>query len=175
MSSQSAGNEPPTNFASSSRGPRAHSAPGSLSDSVELVKFEVLSILKDTVWPWRSTDTAHDLIRTIENASSLANIPKDNNHIQAEHRASLERFIVVMENVQSKLKGASNTYKTKKKGLRRTLEKVTEYEERSKCKPLLESCQAEVQDALASLPDQWNHEIPTGTVYLRVADAGAAC
>lgn len=90
-----------------------------------------------------------------------------------------------MENVQSKLTGASNTYKTKKKGLRRTLEKVIEYQERSKCKPLLESCRTEVKDALSSLPvsersssswlcvilmidwlllqDQWNHEIPTGT------------
>lgn len=46
MSSQSAGNKPPTNFASSSRGPRAQSAPGSLSDNVESVKSAVLSILK---------------------------------------------------------------------------------------------------------------------------------
>ncbi|KAG8917121.1 hypothetical protein FRC01_002657, partial [Tulasnella sp. 417] len=152
MSTQSAGNEPPTNLASSSHNP-ARSTPGSLSDNVGSVKTAVLSILKDTVWPRRSTDTARDLRRIIENASSLTNIPKDDHHIQIEHRASLEQLIAVLGGVRSKLQAASNTYGEKKKGFRGKVKQVLEYKERSKCNQVLESCRTEVKDALAPLPN----------------------
>ncbi|KAG8927230.1 hypothetical protein FRC01_007779 [Tulasnella sp. 417] len=163
MSSQSAGNEPPTRPKSSTRNPTQSTQP-SILKNVESVTNAVLSILKDTVWPRRSTDMAHELIQVIENASSLKGIPKENLNIKAEHRASLERFVAVMVNVQPKLQEASDTYGAKKRRFRSRIKYLFTYLGRNKCTQVLESCQNEVQDALVSLPDNWAPELTTGDV-----------
>ncbi|KAG9041579.1 hypothetical protein FS837_012054, partial [Tulasnella sp. UAMH 9824] len=151
MSSQSAGNEPPTNPASTHN----LATQVSFSQNVESVKNDLLLILKDTVWPRKSTDTAHELIRIIENASGLKGIPKDGYPFKAEHRDSLGRFIAV----QLKLGEASNTYGAEKKRFSRKIKHLFIHEDQDKCTQVLESCRNDIKNALASLPDRWNLEI----------------
>ncbi|KIO17083.1 hypothetical protein M407DRAFT_33261, partial [Tulasnella calospora MUT 4182] len=160
MSSQSAGKKRPRSSASSSHNP-AEPTQGSLSDNVESVKHAILSILKDTDWPRKSTDAADGLMTTIENALSLTNIPKDDLRIHAQHRTSLQQFITVMEGVQRKLEEASNAHGGKEKTSRQKITDFFASQKPNKCTEVLESCGNDVKGALATLPTQWNHEVTT--------------
>ncbi|KAG8951747.1 hypothetical protein FRC04_005768 [Tulasnella sp. 424] len=162
MTSQSAGNQPPTNLPSTTDN-LSESNQVSISDNVKSLKNDTLSILKSTRWPRRSTNAARDLLRIIENASSLENIPKEETQIRAEHRDFLEQFIRIMRSVQPRLQEASNTYGAKEgRFIRNMKKKIFHPMDRSKCTQVLESCRNDVTGALASLPDHWNHEAARG-------------
>ncbi|KAG9024220.1 hypothetical protein FS837_005444 [Tulasnella sp. UAMH 9824] len=164
MSSQSAGNQPPAIPGSSTHNPAQSTQVATLID-VQSLTNAVLSILKDTVWPRRSTSTARELIAILENASSLKNIPKNNPHIEAEQLLLLEQFVAVMVSVRPKLQKASDTYGAKERTFRSKAKYLFTYLDRNKCTEVLESCRNEVNDALAALPDHWILENITGEMF----------
>ncbi|KAG8951751.1 hypothetical protein FRC04_005772, partial [Tulasnella sp. 424] len=161
MSSRSAGNQPPTNVPSRSNN-LSESNQVSIIENIESLKDDILSILKGTVWPSRSTDAARDFIRIIESASSLKDMPKEETHIPAKHRDSLERFIGVMRSVQPRLKDAATTHGAKDDKFFSNMKKRIRHPiDRSKCTQVLESCRNDARNALATLPDNWNHTAAT--------------
>ncbi|KAG9034960.1 hypothetical protein FS837_002079, partial [Tulasnella sp. UAMH 9824] len=151
MSSQSAGKK---RLASTRSGFHTPARPlhDSLFGDVESVKNAVLSILKGTDWPRRSTNAAQGLATTIENASNLLNIPKDNSRIPAQHRTSLEKFIAEMGGIQRKLENASEERGKEKRSRLNKIAQVLTSQERDKCTKILEACAKHVEAALASLP-----------------------
>ncbi|KAG8929748.1 hypothetical protein FRC01_003827 [Tulasnella sp. 417] len=160
MNSQTSGNEPPTNPASSTHIP-SQSAQVSIFDDVESIKNAVIYTLQNTVWPQRSKGAAQDLMLLIKNASSLKDIPKDNRYVKAEHRASLEQFIAVMVNVRQRLQEASEKYGPKERRFRGKIKALFTPMDRNKCIEVLESSRVEVSGAMASLPDHWTPELTT--------------
>ncbi|KAG8911387.1 hypothetical protein FRC00_006601, partial [Tulasnella sp. 408] len=81
-----------------------------ISEGVTSTTSATAAILRNTVWPRKSIDAAADLMRVIDNALDLKKIPKDDTQIIANDRDSLEVFLKVAKDVESKLLEASNTY-----------------------------------------------------------------
>ncbi|KAG8936761.1 hypothetical protein FRC00_007859 [Tulasnella sp. 408] len=112
----------------------------------------LLTLYQDTIWPRRSANAALDLARVIGENQRLKNIPKDETHILAESRTSLERLLNTMETAKTNLQKASHKYGARERKLGSKFRYLFTYLDRNECTEILEACQKDVGDALAALP-----------------------
>ncbi|KAG8928895.1 hypothetical protein FRC01_005211, partial [Tulasnella sp. 417] len=147
----------PTTRPVSDSAPPPHDGPpsSSLGGKVSDAKKVVLSILEDTAWPKEAANDVRALTQTIETPLDLDKLPKTEAQIPADVNALIEQVLRKLETAHARMKGESEKYGTKNKGLRekikKKVKKVFSRTDPSRCIEVLRSCRTDIGESSTTL------------------------
>ncbi|KAG9040391.1 hypothetical protein FS837_000712 [Tulasnella sp. UAMH 9824] len=147
----------------SSAPPSSNQPPGPPSDlggKVHDARQAVLSILKrssaavqDTDWPKEASNDVRDLIRNMEASPALQKFWKEGTETPEQLEIAIYELLRQLESAQTRLKGESEKYGTKKKGLRKRVKVLFSRKDDSQCAGVVRSCRNDIAASSTTLDD----------------------
>ncbi|KAG8902571.1 hypothetical protein FRC00_001364 [Tulasnella sp. 408] len=151
-----------------SSAPPAHTqAPGPPSDlgvRVDEVRKAVIFILKDTDWPEEASNDVQDLIREMEAPLALDKLPKEATEVPEELNTAVHQLLGHMESAQTRLKGESEKYGIRKKGLRKSVKILFSRKDPTQCKEVVRGCRADIEGSSTTLNVNAHNDVTATSV-----------
>ncbi|KAG9023585.1 hypothetical protein FS837_005715, partial [Tulasnella sp. UAMH 9824] len=112
--------------------------------------------VQDTDWPKQASNDVQDLIRKIEAPLVLDKLPKEETECPDQLKTAIYQLLGQLESVQTRLKGESKKYGTKKKGFRKRVKGFLSRDDPSQCAGVVRSCRDDVVESSTTLNDILN-------------------
>ncbi|KAG8918152.1 hypothetical protein FRC00_012793, partial [Tulasnella sp. 408] len=149
---------------------QAHGPPSDPGGQVDDARKAVLFILKvthspsdvclpwrssagvqDTDWPKEASNDVQNLIRNMEAPLALNKLPKEGTETPEELKTAIYQLLVHLKSAQTKLKGESEKYGSKKKGFRKRVKVFFSRNDPSQCAGVVRSCRNDIVNSSTTL------------------------